>query len=643
MKATFFKTLLVNAFFILALFYAESLVAGTLDVAQIKKEAKQALDKGDSLALVYIEQLKEIAKDESDSILMCYAIGEEFSFYIASGDVKASYNCVENYKDYINVKNDSLMFTYYNVLGTFYRNNEVFDQAIVHYQQAYFYAKKAGLKEAENKLGMSLSMLLIESNRFEEGVKFLDEIIENEVYHHDTVLLGRAYFYRGFAYYFNKQFDVAAEQYHNSMELVKHKSKRKYLLSVIGYADCLTEAKRYDEATKAFQLADSLKQITSSRYYDLGYAMNYGRLQMKLGNYKVAEENLLLALDIAKESKYTTEEVYCYRNLKKLNKAKGEYKEAYRYLELESNLSDSVWRNSTKNKMDALSAELQLGLKDGKIRKLNEDVKTISQENEISWFLIKVVLGVLAVILVYVLYVIVQIREKNKAKKWLEDRVNEKTKELLERNKEIEQQSKEKSLMLKEIHHRVKNNMQLIISFIRLENHFSDSKTKDEILEEVTNRIHAVAAIHEKLYQAKDFVNRNVQDFLPELAKFLFQSFQLPGKRIELKIDVDDINLTMEKMIPIGLILNELISNSFKYGFKDKSEGFISLSVKRTDNDNVVFTVRDSGIGLPEDFNLESANVGFHLIDGLVNQISGELETKTDNGAVFTITFPIYD
>ena len=96
-------------------------------------------------------------------------------------------------------------------------------------------------------------------------------------------------------------------------------------------------------------------------------------------------------------------------------------------------------------------------------------------------------------------------------------------------------------------------------------------------------------------------------------------------------------------MIPIGLILNELISNSFKYGFKDKSEGFISLSVKRTDNDDVVFTVRDSGIGLPENFNLESANVGFHLIDGLVNQISGELETKTDNGAVFTITFPIYD
>ena len=229
------------------------------------------------------------------------------------------------------------------------------------------------------------------------------------------------------------------------------------------------------------------------------------------------------------------------------------------------------------------------------------------------------------------------------AKKWLEDRVNEKTKELLERNKEIQQQSREKSLMLKEIHHRVKNNMQLIISFIRLENHFSESKTKEEILEEVTNRIHAVDAIHEKLYHAKDFVNRNVQDFLPELAKFLFQSFQLPGKRIELKIDVDDINLTMEKMIPIGLILNELISNSFKYGFKDKSEGFISLSVKRIDDDEVLFELRDNGIGLPNNFNLENANVGFHLIDGLVNQISGEMEAYSDDGAVFKINFPIYD
>lgn len=643
MASRFFKTLLVNAIFIVSILNTSYLQAGTLDVAQIKKETKEAVDKGDSLALVLIDQLKDIAEEEADSILMCFALGEEFSFYMTGGNVKASYNSLETYKDYVDVNNDSLKFTYFNALGTFYRNNEVFDQAIVHFQQAFNYAKKAGLSEAENKLGMSLSMLLIESNRFEEGVKFLDEIIENEEYHHDSVLLGRAYFYRGYAYYFTKRFDKAAEQYLKSMEIVKPNSNRKYILSVIGYADCLTEAKRYDEAIEAFELADSLREFISSRYYDLGYTMNYGRLQMMLNNYDEAEENLLIALDIAKSRKYTTEEVYCYRNLKKLFKAKGEYELAYRYLELESNLSDSIWKMSTKNKMDALSAELQLGLKDGKIKKLNEDVKTISQENEISWFLIKVVLGALSVILVYVLYVIVQIREKNKAKKWLEERVNEKTKELLERNKEIQQQSREKSLMLKEIHHRVKNNMQLIISFIRLENHFSDSKTKDEILEEVTNRIHAVAAIHEKLYQAKDFVNRNVQDFLPELAKFLFQSFQLPGKRIELKIDVDDINLTMEKMIPIGLILNELISNSFKYGFKDKSEGFVSLSVKRTEDDEVLFELRDSGIGLPDNFNLENANVGFHLIDGLVNQLSGEMEAYSDNGAVFKITFPIYD
>ncbi|MGB9200477.1 PAS domain S-box protein [Methanobacterium sp.] len=197
---------------------------------------------------------------------------------------------------------------------------------------------------------------------------------------------------------------------------------------------------------------------------------------------------------------------------------------------------------------------------------------------------------------------------------------------------------KEKDILLQEIHHRVKNNMQIISSLLNLQITYLDDDEAVNLLKESQNRVRSMAIIHEKLYQSNDFTKINITEYINSLVNGLFYSYSIKN-HINSIINVDDVELNIETAVPVGLILNELISNSLKHGFAtDSGEIYIKL---KTVDDKYEMIVGDNGIGFPKDLDFKKTeSLGLQLVTNLVNQIDGEIELNLNHGTEFKITFP---
>jgi PAS domain S-box-containing protein len=200
----------------------------------------------------------------------------------------------------------------------------------------------------------------------------------------------------------------------------------------------------------------------------------------------------------------------------------------------------------------------------------------------------------------------------------------------------------EKELLLRELHHRVKNNIQIISSLLNLQSQYLKDERDLEIFKSNQNRVKSMAIIHEKLYDSQDFAHVNISDYVKTLIEELYSTYLNNKEDINLKIDVEDIILEMETAIPLGLLVNELVSNSMKYAFSniqnvEKNEIYIEL--KKEEN-NYKLIVKDNGKGLPDDFKFQKAEtLGLKLINSLADQIDGTIELNNDQGTEFTIKF----
>jgi PAS domain S-box-containing protein len=200
---------------------------------------------------------------------------------------------------------------------------------------------------------------------------------------------------------------------------------------------------------------------------------------------------------------------------------------------------------------------------------------------------------------------------------------------------------KEKETLLQEIHHRVKNNMQVISSLLKLQsNSYDDERIKKPLLES-QNRVKAMAAVHENLYKSKNLSSISILPFLKELTTSILASYQLSSENITLEIDSDEIFINLEQASPLGLIVNELVSNSLKHAFTDGHKGEIHINLKRVNDDHIHLCFSDDGIGLPVSLdwrNLDS--LGLKLVLNLAeNQLDGSIKMEVKNGTQFDIIF----
>ncbi len=206
--------------------------------------------------------------------------------------------------------------------------------------------------------------------------------------------------------------------------------------------------------------------------------------------------------------------------------------------------------------------------------------------------------------------------------------------------KEIIQSLKEKEVLLKEVHHRVKNNLQVISSILSLQsNHTHDEKIL-EILNESKDRVRSMAIIHENLYRTNNFSSINFSSYVKELTHNLVASYQFnKNVKIDLSFEVSEVELNLDQAIPCGLVINEIVTNSIKYAFSETTAGVISLRMKE-ENGQIEIEVADNGAGFPENLDyLNSDSLGIQLIITLIEQLDGNIKLDNSQGIKYLINF----
>ncbi|AUB56133.1 MULTISPECIES: sensor histidine kinase [Methanobacterium] len=196
----------------------------------------------------------------------------------------------------------------------------------------------------------------------------------------------------------------------------------------------------------------------------------------------------------------------------------------------------------------------------------------------------------------------------------------------------------EKELLLKEIHHRVKNNLMVISSLLNLQSKYIKDKAALEVFRESQNRARSMALIHTMLYQSTDLKCINFGDYIAKLTSELFRTY-ITQDNIDLNLDVGEVLLDINTSIPLGLIVNELVSNSLKHAFPHGEKGEVTVRFHKV-NDHFTFQVSDTGIGFPSDLDYQRTNsLGMRLVNTLTDQLDGEIELDTTRGTSFTINF----
>lgn len=211
--------------------------------------------------------------------------------------------------------------------------------------------------------------------------------------------------------------------------------------------------------------------------------------------------------------------------------------------------------------------------------------------------------------------------------------------DLREAEKQLKKSLDEKEMLLKEIHHRVKNNLMIISSLLNLQSDYIKDKEALDVFKESQNRAKTMALIHERLYQSTDLKNMEFGSYLETLTTELYNTMVSDKHRVKLNLNLDNVKIDINTVVPLGLIVNELVTNSMKYAFPNQMSGHIQIDLYR-ENSNIVLKVSDDGIGFPEDLDYKKSNsLGLLLINNLTKQIDGELELQRSPGTTFTLTF----
>ncbi len=340
-----------------------------------------------------------------------------------------------------------------------------------------------------------------------------------------------------------------------------------------------------------------------------------GKLYIEIGAYAKAKTYLQSALEYSILYNYKPERQDTYEQLAIYYEAVGDFPQALEYEKLRKQLSDSLFNDRISAQLAEMETKYQAERRQQQLDLQNEQLAR--QEAEISQQSVFRNALIAGLVLLLIIGALVYRNERAKTKSL-----------------------REKEALLKEIHHRVKNNLQVISSLLNMQSRGTDNEEMQEVIKEGQSRVKAMSLIHQKLYQTDDLSEIDFQDYIQQLIAQLETLYKAESVEIQNTVNANGLRLDIDTAIPLGLILNELVSNAYKYAFEGMEEGTINVDLMRIDNERLQLEVTDNGKGLPGDFNFDTAkSLGLKLVNILTKQLQGTLDYNTADGTSFSITF----
>jgi two-component system, sensor histidine kinase PdtaS len=318
----------------------------------------------------------------------------------------------------------------------------------------------------------------------------------------------------------------------------------------------------------------------------------------------------------------------------KLDSAKGNYVSAIRNLQSFHAIYDSVYNAAKSKQIEELKVSYETDKKEQNIRFLTKQDELQKSKLKQGTILRNISFAALTLLVIIMAMLYNRYRLKQKINKQLEER----QREIAKQNISLKRLVEEKDWLVKEVHHRVKNNLQIVMSLLNSQSAYIDNEHALTAIYDSQHRVHAMSLIHQKLYNTENVSTIDMSVYVRELVTYLHDSFS-NTRNVRFEFDIDAVEMDVSQAVPLGLILNEAITNSLKYAFPDNKTGVISISLTNIGSNQYLLVIADDGIGIPLHDNKKAGSLGMSLMEGLSADLDGNFSIENRNGTTIKITF----
>ncbi len=544
-------------------------------------------------------------KGDLDSCL--YYLNEAFAIFIRT-----------NRKDYQSHTLTDKALAYY------YRGN--YELALRSHFAALELRKVLGDNKFLAQTYLNLGLVFRSKKDYSNAIKFYTQSYNIKKTNSDEQGMLNSLINIGAAYQSDGKFDSAYAYGLQSLQLATKLNKSEDILaSKVNIAAALINLKKPDAALP-YLLAVEKSTERNNKKILITIAESSGDMYLQKNGVDAAIAAYQKGLTLARSNNRLEPMEVFYRKLAKCFYQQNNYKLAYAYFDSGKALSDTLLNAENSRQINEMSAVYETAEKETQINKLNAEnaisnIETKRRQRERNYFILSTILFLGLAVVAYKAF------SNNKKKKELLDK----------QNKIIEKSLSEKEILLREIHHRVKNNLQIVSSLLSLQSNYIKDEKALEAVKDSRNRVQSMSLIHQNLYQEENLMGININEYISKLAENLFQSYNIQADKIKLIKEIETTNLDVDVVVPIGLILNELLTNCLKYAFMPGAEGAIKVILKEQ-NDVLQLSVYDNGVGLPLNFNPDvKKSFGHKMINVFLQKLKGEMKMISEDGTKIDI------
>ena len=429
-------------------------------------------------------------------------------------------------------------------------------------------------------------------------------------------------------------YDKALDYFEKAIEGFKAENRMQGLATVYRNIGTVYEnQEKYAEAIGYYKKSIRIIRKVEATYDLIMLYSDLGMVYLKNNELSKAEEYTVKSLNLSRELEAKKGESMALYNLASVYEKKKEHQLAFESMKAYTKLSGQIINEQKIAAIEEMQAKYQSEKKEKEIELLNKENEVKSLELERQTTLKKSLIGIFALtfLLVLVTYNRYQLQRKT-------------SKRLAAQKKEIEHKKEEKEILLRELQHRVKNNLQIISSLFDLQFSEVQSTETQKSIQELKNRIHSMAIVHQKLYRDQDLASIAFDEYVKSLCENLYHSYGMDQKRVQLRTQLQKVQLDIDAAISLGLIINEMITNVLKYAFPDDRAGVLDIVLQIINGKDLELTVQDNGVGIPKKLNIDELNSsGMQLAQALTEELKGTLKIEYQQGTKVQIDIPDFE